>query len=101
MLMHNEAVRTRDPLGLLPYSPEKVDKTLAGDDPVMYPTNDWYVELLKDYTENKRMNFSVNGGGKVARYYVSIAGSQDNGIRSEEQTYEIQSLMSTSYAVYS
>src|SRR3546814_18483032 len=46
----------------------------------MYPTNDWYVELLKDYTVNKRMNFSVNGGGKVARYYVSIAGSQDNGI---------------------
>src|SRR3546814_1985937 len=26
------------------------------------------------------MNFSVNGGGKVVLYYVSIAGSQDNGI---------------------
>lgn len=80
MLMHNEAVRTRDPLGLLPYSPEKVDQTIAGANPVLYPTNDWYSELLKDYTVNKRMNFSVNGGGKVARYYVSVAGSQDNGI---------------------
>lgn len=80
MLLHNEAVRTRDPLGLLPYSPEKVDQTIAGANPVLYPTNDWNAALLKDYTVNTRANFSVNGGGKVARYYVSIAGSKDNGL---------------------
>lgn len=80
MLMHNEAVRTRDALGLLPYNQEKVDQTIAGTNPILYPTVDWHKELFKEQTFNKRLNFSVNGGGKVARYYVSVAASQDNGI---------------------
>ncbi|MDL5512356.1 TonB-dependent receptor [Arenibacter sp. M-2] len=80
MQLHNEAVRTRDPLGILPYSQKKVDQTIAGSDPILYPTTNWQDELFKDNTLNKRFNFSVNGGGKVARYYVSVAASQDNGV---------------------
>lgn len=80
MRMGNEAVRTRDPLGLLPYSLEKIENTIAGTNSILYPTTDWYKELFKDYTMNKRFNFSLNGGGKTARYYLSVAGSQDNGI---------------------
>ncbi|MDD7887721.1 TonB-dependent receptor [Flavivirga sp. 57AJ16] len=80
MKMGNEAVRTRDPLAILPYSLEKIAKTEAGADPILYPTTDWYNTLFKDYTVNNRFNFSMNGGGQKARYYVSLAGSQDNGI---------------------
>lgn len=80
MRLGNEAVRTRDPLGLLPYSLEKIDNTIAGTNPELYPTTDWYRELFKDYTMNKRANFSLSGGGKTARYYVSVAAAQDNGI---------------------
>ena len=80
MRLGNEAVRTRDPLGLLPYSLEKIDNTIAGTNPSLYPTTNWQKELFKDYTMNKRINFSLNGGGKTARYYVSVAATQDNGI---------------------
>ncbi|MFD1162910.1 MULTISPECIES: SusC/RagA family TonB-linked outer membrane protein [Hwangdonia] len=80
MRMGNEAVRTRDPLGLLPYSLEKIENTVAGTNPLLYPTTDWYAELFKDRAASQRLNFSLNGGGKTARYYVSVAGSQDNGI---------------------
>ncbi|UOB18441.1 SusC/RagA family TonB-linked outer membrane protein [Abyssalbus ytuae] len=80
MKMGNEAVKTRDPLAVLPYSLEKIAKTEAGVDPILYPTTDWYKELFKDYTVNNRFNVSMNGGGKLARYYISLAGSQDNGI---------------------
>ncbi len=80
MQMHNEAVKTRDPLGLLPYSLEKIDKTIAGADPILYPTTDWYDELFKDYTINHRLNFSVNGGGKVARYYLAATMNRDYGM---------------------
>ncbi|MFD1616277.1 SusC/RagA family TonB-linked outer membrane protein [Gelatiniphilus marinus] len=80
MRMGNEAVRTRDPLGLLPYSLEKIENTVAGTNPILYPTTDWYAELFKDRAASQRLNFSLNGGGKTARYYVSVAGSQDNGI---------------------
>ncbi|MBP6969622.1 MAG: carboxypeptidase-like regulatory domain-containing protein, partial [Prolixibacteraceae bacterium] len=57
MKLHNEAVRTRDPLGELPYSPTKVDNTIAGTNPYVYPATDWQNLLLKDYTMNHRLNF--------------------------------------------
>ncbi len=70
MKLHNEAVRTRDPLGELPYSPT----------PYVYPATDWQNLLLKDYTMNHRLNFNISGGGTVARYYISGGITQDNGI---------------------
>ena len=79
MLMHNEAVRTRDPIGQLPYSLNKVDQTIAGGDPVLYPTTDWYKELFEDRASSHRLNVSVSGGGKVARYYLAASVTQDNG----------------------
>lgn len=80
MKLHNEAIRTRDPLGILPYSLEKVDNTIAGNNPTLYPVTDWYKELFSDYTINKRLNFSLMGGGSKVNYYVSGSASQDRGI---------------------
>lgn len=80
MKMGNEAVRTRDPLGLLPYSLSKIANTIAGTDPVLYPTTDWQEELFKDYTVNTRFNMNLSGGGKIARYFVSLSENSDNGI---------------------
>uniref|UniRef100_UPI0032177AB7 TonB-dependent receptor n=1 Tax=uncultured Draconibacterium sp. TaxID=1573823 RepID=UPI0032177AB7 len=80
MNLHNEAVRTRDPLGFLPYSPERVDNTINGTNPYVYPQTDWQSALLKDHTINKRLNFNISGGGKIARYYLSGGVTQDNGI---------------------
>ncbi len=77
--MHNEAIRTRDPLGILPYSLEKVDKTIAGVDDVLYPIVDWHDELFSDFALNKRMNFNLSGGGSKVDYYVSGSMSQDKG----------------------
>lgn len=80
MKLHNEAVLTRDPLGVLPYSYEKIDNTEVGSGSLLYPATDWQSALLKDYTINQRANLSVSGGGKVAQYFVSGAFSRDNGI---------------------
>lgn len=80
MRLHNEAALTRDPLAILPYPQSKVDNTIAGTNPYVYPAVDWQKMLIKDYTNNKRMNFNVSGGGKVARYYVAGTFNQDNGI---------------------
>ncbi|MGQ7871019.1 SusC/RagA family TonB-linked outer membrane protein [Sunxiuqinia sp. sy24] len=79
MKLHNEAVLTRDPLGILPYSQEKIDKTIEGNNPLLYPTVDWYDQLFKNTTMNNRLNFSVSGGGKVSRYYLAATVNQDNG----------------------
>lgn len=80
MLLHNEAVSTRDPLAFRPYSQSKIDNTIAGTNPYMYPATDWRKALFKDYTMNQRANFNVSGGGKVARYYFAGTYNQDNGV---------------------
>ncbi|WP_437921414.1 SusC/RagA family TonB-linked outer membrane protein [Sphingobacterium sp. LRF_L2] len=80
MRLNNEAVLTRDPIGILPYSDNKIDQTIAGNDPYLYPQTDWQQVLLKNYTVNQRANLSVSGGGAVARYFVSGAVNRDNGV---------------------
>ncbi|MEA4917846.1 TonB-dependent receptor [Proteiniphilum sp.] len=81
MKLHNEAVLTRNPLGELPYSQDKIENTMRpGSNPYIYPANDWYKMLFNDYTQNMRGNVSVTGGGNIARYYVAAAFTKDNGI---------------------
>jgi TonB-linked SusC/RagA family outer membrane protein len=79
MNLHNEAVKTRDPLGALIYSDEKIAKTGTGN-PYVYPFNDWQEMLFKDYTNNQRVNMNISGGGNIARYYIAASMNQDNGI---------------------
>ncbi len=80
MRLHNEATTTRDPLVEPIYHQSKIENTIAGTNPYMYPATDWREELFKDYTMNQRANLSVSGGGKVARYYVAGTFNQDNGV---------------------
>lgn len=79
MRMHNEAVKTRDPLGLLLYSEEKITMTERGLYPDIFPATDWYNSMFNDVTSNQRANLSVSGGGSVARYYVAANISRDQG----------------------
>jgi TonB-linked SusC/RagA family outer membrane protein len=79
MRMHNESVKTRDPLGLNIYSSEKIYMTERGLYPDIFPTTDWYDVMFKDVTTNYRGNISLAGGGTVARYYVAVNFTQDNG----------------------
>ena len=74
MKLHNEAVRTRNPDGALPY----LESAIAA--PMAYPMVDWKDMLFKDFTTNYRGNMSLSGGGRVARYYVALSYSRDNGI---------------------
>jgi len=80
MKMYNEAVLTRDPLGVLLYSDGKIANTATGANPIVYPANDWKKIMFKDYTTTQRMNLNVSGGGGVARYFVSGSYTKDNGI---------------------
>ncbi|WP_308992380.1 TonB-dependent receptor [Mariniflexile litorale] len=80
MRLHNEAVRTRDPLGNTPYSPQKINNTIAGNNPAVYPANDWRKMLFKNEAINRQVNLNVSGGGKVARYYVAGSYSNDTGL---------------------
>jgi TonB-linked SusC/RagA family outer membrane protein len=80
MRLANEATHTRNPMTPGPYSESKIDNTIRGTNPYVYPAVDWMDMLIKDVTMNQRANLSISGGGTVARYYVAGTFSQDNGI---------------------
>lgn len=81
MKSYNEAISTRDPLGELMYSNDKIEQTgKPNANRLIYPANDWYNMLFKDYSNSTRANLSIRGGGKVSSYYVSGAITQDAGI---------------------
>ncbi|MFT4094102.1 MAG: TonB-dependent receptor [Niabella sp.] len=81
MKLFNEAILTRNPVGITPFSEEKIDKTAAGTyDSYAYPNNNWQEALLKNSTINQRVNLNLTGGGKIARYFVSGSFNKDNGV---------------------
>ncbi|MDB5147482.1 MAG: SusC/RagA family TonB-linked outer membrane protein [Mucilaginibacter sp.] len=80
MKLANEAALTRNPVAPLPYSQNKIDHTVAGDNPLLYPNNDWIGSLIKKYTNNQRLNLNLSGGGPKAQYYIAATANQDNGV---------------------
>jgi TonB-linked SusC/RagA family outer membrane protein len=86
MNLANEAVLTRPTPKPLPYSQAKIEHTIRGTDPYLYPNNDWVDMLIKDYTFNQGYNLSASGGGNRARFYVSGTYNADNGILKKHGT---------------
>src|SRR5699024_11129381 len=71
MRLYNQARVSREPLLGTFYSEQKIQSTINGVDPMIYPNVDWYGQLFKNSTSNKRGNFNITGGGKTATYFVA------------------------------
>ncbi len=80
MELYNRAARTRKPDVELPFAKEKIENTRNNVNPYVYPNVNWYDDLFKDYTYNKRANINVNGGGEVARYYLAVSYTNETGL---------------------
>ena len=81
MNLANEAATTRaNGTVAQPYSQNKINHTAAGDDPNLYPNNDWIDKLVRDYTVNQNYYASVNGGTQRMRYHVAASYARDNGM---------------------
>ncbi|MDR2562457.1 MAG: TonB-dependent receptor [Prevotellaceae bacterium] len=80
MKLHNEAVRTRNPLAQLPYMESHIAAREQGLNPFVYPAVDWKSMLFKDFAVNQRGNLNISGGGNIARYYIALTYARDNGI---------------------
>jgi len=85
MRLHNEAVRTRDPMVALPYSSSKIRETELGTDPLRYPAVDWYNYLIDDHATNRRVNLNLTGGGQAVQYYLAANYQNDQGILKESK----------------
>ena len=65
------------------YSAEKIEGTRLALDPYVFPNNNWYDMLFKDYAMNQRFNVSLRGGGKKVNYFLNASIYNENGIIKE------------------
>ncbi|MDR2037565.1 MAG: TonB-dependent receptor [Bacteroidales bacterium] len=86
MRMYNEALISRNPESVPYYSEQKIQSTIRGDNPNIYPNVDWYDEMFNNATVNTKANINVSGGGGVATYYVSGGYDHDNGLLKTNQS---------------
>lgn len=80
MNLYNQARISRDPILGAYYSQQKIQSTLDGDNPMLFPNINWYDELFEKSTVNKKVNMNVSGGGQVATYYVSGGYENETGL---------------------
>lgn len=86
--LYNEAYQYRNPIPY--YDTEAVGKYRDGSDRDLYPNVNWMEELFRSVSFNQRVNASVSGGGKTARYYISGAFYNESSIYKNDdfQKYE-------------
>ena len=84
MDMYNEAVYNQAISNNQEYEPfysrDKIDKTRANANPYLFPNNDWYSMLFKDFAVNQNLNISIKGGSKNVDYFLNAGIFYENGI---------------------
>ena len=81
MRMYNEALLTRSSLATPKYSVERIGRTNSGDYPSwVYPANDWYKIMFKDYNVNHHLGVNIRGGSNVVQYYAALNYNRDMGM---------------------
>lgn len=81
MRMYNQALLSRDPLATPKYSVERINRTASGKYPSwVYPQNDWYKMMFKNYNTNHHLGVNIRGGSKVIQYYASVNYNRDQGM---------------------
>jgi TonB-linked SusC/RagA family outer membrane protein len=91
MNLYNEGVTTRSPLAGRYYSEQVIQSTMNNENPMIYPNVDWYSDLFKQTTINKRATVNLSGGGKIARFYVSGGFENENGLLKEDSRNKFDS----------
>lgn len=62
------------------YSPEEIEYYRNGTDPDLYPNVNWLKSVFKKQTFNQRVTANVNGGGDIARYFISVGFYHEDGL---------------------
>ena len=96
-LLVNEAkeVRGEDPT----YNDIELNVIRDGLDPDLYPDVSWQDEMINDLSLKQNYYVSARGGGNVARYFVSLAGSNESAAYKVEKNNPYAS--NTGYNTYS
>ena len=78
MALSNEALETRGEVRK--YSDTEIQKTISGEDPLLYPNVDWMRLLFKPFGRNRNATANISGGSEMATYYIGLAYFSEQGM---------------------
>ena len=72
------------------YTPNDFDAYRNGDNPILYPNNNWYDQVLEDTAPISSYNLNVKGGNETAKYFVGLGyfNQQGHFTTSEMNNYD-------------
>lgn len=79
MRMFNEAVTGRS-TGEVLYDQDKIDNTVPGANPYLYPNVDWYDEMFNNTAWAQNFNFNITGGSKRVDYFMNVNVVHESGM---------------------
>ena len=89
MRLYNEALTTRDPLASPRYTALDIERRQDKNFPSwVYPANDWYDILFKNFNINHRLGVNIRGGSQVMQYYASVNYVRDMGMLKTDRLNE-------------
>ncbi len=89
MTLANESRRTRGQGDQ--YQQEKIDGTISGKDPFLYPNVDWFDEIFNKTGRNRRASLNVRGGSPIANYYISTGYYDETGFLKTDELAQYNS----------
>lgn len=94
MQMYNEAYANDMKSAGLEYTPvfsdEKIENTRNHVNQYLFPDNDWYGMLFKNYTMNQNLDINMRGGSKFLTYFLNAGIYYENGIiRQPKEPYAL------------
>ena len=84
--LYNEALLNDNPLSTLTFTNAELQKFKDQSDPLFYPNTDWYKLVMKEYAPQTQHNININGGTKIAKYFVSLGYLSQDGLFKEFQS---------------
>ncbi|MDR2473028.1 MAG: TonB-dependent receptor [Tannerella sp.] len=84
--LYNEAYGYTSDGGKHLFDDETIALYASGQDPDLYPNVNWVNEMFRDFAFNQRINVNMNGGGSIARYFISGGYYHEGSIFKQDNT---------------
>ncbi|TCC88576.1 TonB-dependent receptor [Pedobacter frigiditerrae] len=82
-VLYNEAIKNDNPLAPPLYTADDLQKYKDGSDPVFHPDIDWFDFMMKKTAPQSKNTLTVNGGGQLAKYFISLGYVNQSGLWKE------------------
>lgn len=85
-ILYNEAQKNDNPNlteDQLLFKPDDIQKYKDGSDPIFHPDIDWMGFMMKSSAPQSKSTLNISGGGKAAKYFMSLGYLDQGGLWKE------------------